>query len=217
VIGSLGPAHQFSKACPTHTEFTEFGPFSHDTPSSSTPSQPITRRSAGTKAPRLQTTILLLSNSEVTSTCSRVVSVDAATPFVHRAPETDHQPTHRNVVQEACRKGPALRHCGCRRPRVHHPHAQAGMFSLSPARTERIRVPNRFALDEGLLTGLRFKIHGVSFKKRAPRAIKEIKAFATKAMVRKPSHTPRDMRRRRPQADGCPTFPGLFMGVQQGG
>jgi hypothetical protein len=32
------------------------------------------------------------------------------------------------------------------------------------------------------------KIHGVSFKKRAPRAIKEIKAFATQAMVRFPSH-----------------------------
>jgi hypothetical protein len=37
---------------------------------------------------------------------------------------------------------------------------------------------------------MRFKIHGVSFKKRAPRAIKEIKDFATKAMVRKPLHTP---------------------------
>jgi hypothetical protein len=29
------------------------------------------------------------------------------------------------------------------------------------------------------------QIHGVSFKKRAPRAIKEIKGFAEKAMVRK--------------------------------
>jgi hypothetical protein len=28
------------------------------------------------------------------------------------------------------------------------------------------------------------KVHGVSFKKRAPRAIKEIKAFAEQAMVR---------------------------------
>lgn len=28
------------------------------------------------------------------------------------------------------------------------------------------------------------KVHGVSFKKRAPRAIKEIKSFAEKAMVR---------------------------------
>lgn len=28
------------------------------------------------------------------------------------------------------------------------------------------------------------KLHGVTFKKRAPRAIKEIKAFAEKAMVR---------------------------------
>jgi large subunit ribosomal protein L31e len=30
------------------------------------------------------------------------------------------------------------------------------------------------------------KLHGVSFRKRAPRAIKEIKAFATKSMVRTP-------------------------------
>ncbi|KFA62092.1 hypothetical protein S40285_06781 [Stachybotrys chlorohalonatus IBT 40285] len=30
------------------------------------------------------------------------------------------------------------------------------------------------------------RLHGVSFKKRAPRAIKEIKAFATQAMVRLP-------------------------------
>ncbi|RFU78872.1 50s ribosomal l31e [Trichoderma arundinaceum] len=29
---------------------------------------------------------------------------------------------------------------------------------------------------------LRVKLHGVTFKKRAPRAIKEIKSFATKAM-----------------------------------
>ena len=28
------------------------------------------------------------------------------------------------------------------------------------------------------------QLHGVTFKKRAPRAIKEIKAFATKSMVR---------------------------------
>lgn len=32
------------------------------------------------------------------------------------------------------------------------------------------------------------KLHGVTFKKRAPRAIKEIKAFAEKAMVRQ--HSP---------------------------
>lgn len=31
------------------------------------------------------------------------------------------------------------------------------------------------------------KLHGVTFKKRAPRAIKEIKSFATKAMVRPPT------------------------------
>jgi hypothetical protein len=31
------------------------------------------------------------------------------------------------------------------------------------------------------------RLHGVSFKKRAPRAIKEIKAFATKSMVRLPT------------------------------
>ncbi|KAH8122645.1 hypothetical protein FP744_10002405 [Trichoderma asperellum] len=31
------------------------------------------------------------------------------------------------------------------------------------------------------------RLHGVTFKKRAPRAIKEIKAFATKAMVRLPN------------------------------
>jgi ribosomal protein L31E len=31
------------------------------------------------------------------------------------------------------------------------------------------------------------QLHGVTFKKRAPRAIKEIKAFATKAMVQEPS------------------------------
>ncbi|TQS33014.1 hypothetical protein Golomagni_06656 [Golovinomyces magnicellulatus] len=36
--------------------------------------------------------------------------------------------------------------------------------------------------NERQLTGL--KLHGVSFKKRAPRAIREIKDFATKAMVR---------------------------------
>lgn len=33
---------------------------------------------------------------------------------------------------------------------------------------------------------MRLKLHGVTFKKRAPRAIKEIKSFATKAMVRIP-------------------------------
>lgn len=33
------------------------------------------------------------------------------------------------------------------------------------------------------------KLHGVSFKKRAPRAVKEIKAFAHQAMVRLPSFT----------------------------
>ncbi|KAH7321360.1 ribosomal protein L31e domain-containing protein [Stachybotrys elegans] len=33
------------------------------------------------------------------------------------------------------------------------------------------------------------RLHGVTFKKRAPRAIKEIKAFATKAMVRLPPKT----------------------------
>jgi hypothetical protein len=32
------------------------------------------------------------------------------------------------------------------------------------------------------------QLHGVTFKKRAPRAIKEIKAFATKAMVQAPSN-----------------------------
>lgn len=30
------------------------------------------------------------------------------------------------------------------------------------------------------------QLHGVTFKKRAPKAIKEIKAFATKSMVQEP-------------------------------
>lgn len=34
------------------------------------------------------------------------------------------------------------------------------------------------------------KVHGVSFKKRAPRAVKEIRAFATQAMVRPPTISP---------------------------
>lgn len=42
----------------------------------------------------------------------------------------------------------------------------------------------------GSLTGQ--KLHGVSFKKRAPRAIKEIKAFATKSMVRLSERTTSD-------------------------
>ncbi|ODH27666.1 hypothetical protein ACO22_04127 [Paracoccidioides brasiliensis] len=32
------------------------------------------------------------------------------------------------------------------------------------------------------------RVHGVSFKKRAPRAIKEIRAFTEKAMVRFENH-----------------------------
>ena len=32
------------------------------------------------------------------------------------------------------------------------------------------------------------QLHGVTFKKRAPKAIKEIKAFATQSMVRKITH-----------------------------
>lgn len=39
-----------------------------------------------------------------------------------------------------------------------------------------------------MLTGVALEqLHGVTFKKRAPRAIKEIKAFAYKSMVGKPS------------------------------
>lgn len=41
--------------------------------------------------------------------------------------------------------------------------------------------------DEGMLTGVFYlQLHGATFKKRAPKAIKEIKEFAQKAMVRIP-------------------------------
>lgn len=82
-----------------------------------------------------------------------------------------------HVVQEALRQDSALRHCGCRRPRVHHPHAQASTLL-------RQRIARETELEVSGINADEQKLHGVTFKKRAPRAIKEIKAFATKSMVR---------------------------------
>lgn len=56
-----------------------------------------------------------------------------------------------------------------------------------------------------MLTGFALEqLHGVTFKKRAPRAIKEIKAFAYKSMVGKNlSSTPQN----HPQASGTTREP----------
>merc|ERR1712080_417195 len=98
-------------------------------------------------------------------------------------------------VQQAHRRqdpaGPQ-RHRGCRRPRVHHPHAQEGTFSLMKSTDGCDMQPHMLcALSSiGRKTETRVEsnqysrqqVYGVSFKKRAPRAIKEIRAFAENAM-----------------------------------
>lgn len=43
------------------------------------------------------------------------------------------------------------------------------------------------------------RVHGVSFKKRAPQAIKEIKAFAHKSMVWTPTRNPTPLRSPQPR------------------
>ena len=45
------------------------------------------------------------------------------------------------------------------------------------------------------LTWPNLQLHGATFKKKAPKAIKEIKDFATKAMVRRPAQRPGLVRR----------------------
>lgn len=87
-------------------------------------------------------------------------------------------PQRRNVdqSQEALGQDSAQRHRRCSRQRIYDPFAQE---SMSIRRLQGIAWES----NEGeALT--RIQLHGVTFKKRAPRAIKEIKAFATKSMVR---------------------------------
>jgi hypothetical protein len=60
---------------------------------------------------------------------------------------------------------------------------------LSPANTQSTSTreyvePEEYKILENGHTNQVVQLHGVTFKKRAPRAIKEIKAFATKSMVR---------------------------------
>jgi hypothetical protein len=45
-------------------------------------------------------------------------------------------------------------------------------------------MSGEYMIRRGISTDKIAQLHGVTFKKRAPRAIKEIKAFATKSMVR---------------------------------
>ncbi len=54
-------------------------------------------------------------------------------------------------------------------------------------------------MDESLTVG---QLHGVSFKKRAPKAIKEIKAFALQAMVRSTTDTDRRFPNRETEPHG---------------
>jgi len=85
-------------------------------------------------------------------------------------------PQRRNVdqSQEALGQDSAQRHRRCSRQRIYDPFAQE---SMSIRRLQGIAWES----NEGeALT--RIQLHGVTFKKRAPRAIKEIKAFATKSM-----------------------------------
>jgi len=57
--------------------------------------------------------------------------------------------------------------------------------------TDQLRVGTHRGGSKGLWANcFDQQLHGVSFKKRAPRAIKEIKAFATQAMVRLPDEIP---------------------------
>ncbi|WPH01079.1 60s ribosomal protein l31 [Acrodontium crateriforme] len=57
---------------------------------------------------------------------------------------------------------------------------------MSTAQKKTGKAQGRSAIDDVVAREytihLHKRVHGVSFKKRAPRAIKEIKAFATKAM-----------------------------------
>ena len=84
--------------------------------------------------------------------------------------------------QAAEAQGWPQRHLRCCRSRVHHPLAQESMFSLMKSRNgQAVELAAGIGrkTDENVIK----KVHGVSFKKRAPRAIKEIKDFAEKAMV----------------------------------
>ena len=125
VIGSLARPPNF-EACPTHTEFTEFGPQTNSLILNAQCQPP--RDDPQVRPRSLDTPFAYKDTRQLVARICRQRPYRFIFLF---EPETDHL-NRRNVVQEAHRQGPALRHCGRCRSRVHHPHAQEG---TCPCRT----------------------------------------------------------------------------------
>lgn len=89
------------------------------------------------------------------------------------------------VKVQACRP---IGSRGRRHERIHHSSPQACNF-YPPSTPSTPSTPHgrNKAEQKGINHLIFLQVHGVSFKKRAPKAIKEIKAFATKSMVHNPT------------------------------